>query len=108
MGIYPVETFEQDPKTGWLKREYDDFSGLKVTEYFEPVLRIEDRKDCFCCSCDEVEGSDAACRNHGHYGKRPCEEHNMPGFVWEDSDEMPDSVQEVRRKQRARMIDVAD
>lgn len=62
--------------------------------------------DCFCCSCnDHGDGlitSDSACRNHGFYGKRPCELHNMPGYVWEDTEEMPESVQVKRAADKAR------
>ena len=54
------------------------------------------RLDCWCCTCDERPGSDAACRNHGYYGKRPCEQHGTEGYFWEDTDEMPESVQAYR------------
>ena len=66
--------------------------------------RETERLECFCCTCDEDYYSghvstDAACRNHGYYGKRPCDIHNLPGYTWEDTDEMPDSVLTVRKKQ---------
>lgn len=55
------------------------------------------RYECFCCTC--YDGTDAACRNHGYYGKRPCDIHNLPGYIWEGTDEMPESVLTIRRKQ---------
>lgn len=62
------------------------------------------RLECFCCTCDDDyytghQTMDAACRNHGYYGKRPCDIHNLPGYAWEDTNEMPESVMTVRKKQ---------
>lgn len=95
MGIYPIERFRRN-SDGTLVRTYDDFSGLKVTTIYQPIVTIEERDNCFCCSCSR-DGDDAACRNHGYYGKRPCEDHNMPGSPWEDTGEMPESVQAMRK-----------
>jgi len=96
MGIYPHETFKWLPN-GILERTYNDFSGVEVTTYFQPILEIEVRTDCFCCSC-ESEGSDPACRNHGWAAKRPCEVHGTEGVPWDDEPEhMPESVQQYRK-----------
>lgn len=102
---YPLDQFIPNPD-GTLTREYDDFSGKRVTTIYQPILVIEERDDCFCCSCGEREGSDPACRSHGDYGKRPCEEHGMPGYTWEDegggdSGVMPASVQAARAGDRS-------
>jgi hypothetical protein len=62
----------------------------------------KERLECFCCTCEDHEWGntmDAACRNHGYYGKRPCDIHNLPGYTWEDSNEMPESVLTIRKKQ---------
>lgn len=60
---------------------------------------VKERTDCYCCSCADSQGGDAACRNHGWAAKRPCETHNMPGETWEnDSNVMPHSVQMERRR----------
>jgi hypothetical protein len=68
---------------------------------------VEERSDCFCCSCNEhYSSSDPACRNHGFAAKRPCETHNLPGSEWDDFGiegdtevgTMPESVQAVRRR----------
>lgn len=101
MGIYPTENWEQDRKTGLLYHVYNDFSGLKVTTVYQPIIEHHERTDCYCCSCGDREGSDPACRNHGYYGTRPCELHGTSGSPWEDTGEMPLSVQEQRRLDRA-------
>lgn len=72
--------------------------GLEWTATIPAEAWTEKRDNCFCCSCGDNEGSDSACRNHGHAGTRPCELHNMPGSPWEDSDEMPISVQQERAR----------
>lgn len=60
--------------------------------------RETERLACHCCTCDD-DGMDAACRNHGFYGQRPCDIHNLPGYTWEGTDEMPESVLTIRKKQ---------
>ncbi|WNO27771.1 hypothetical protein SEA_HUWBERT_19 [Microbacterium phage Huwbert] len=110
----------------FLRREYDNSiyevertqmsNGAFVRErmvtieaVFERVVwasdwRETERLTCHCCTCDEDYWSgyttnDPACRNHGFAGTRPCDIHNLPGSTWEDTDEMPDSVLTVRKKQ---------
>lgn len=78
--------------------------GYSERVVWESKWQEKERWDCYCCTCDYDDGypgNDAACRNHGHYGKRPCENHNTPGYTWEDTNEMPDSVQVYRAKQEA-------
>lgn len=69
---------------------------------FERVVWASDWREtkriaCHCCTCDD--SMDAACRNHGFYGQRPCDIHNLPGYAWEGTDEMPDSVMVFRKQQ---------
>lgn len=69
------------------------------TSYWQETVRVA----CFCCTCDPYSGTtsaDAACRNHGFYGSRPCDIHNLPGYPWEGTDEMPESVLTIRQKQK--------
>lgn len=92
-------------------KRVDLTNGSFVTErkvtlegYYERVVweskwQEKERYECFCCTCPDYGGVDAACRNHGYYGKRPCDIHNLPGYTWEDTNEMPDSVLTVRAKQ---------
>ncbi|AVR56891.1 hypothetical protein PBI_TRISCUIT_18 [Microbacterium phage Triscuit] len=59
---------------------------------------------CHCCTCDEDYWSghttnDPYCRNHGFYGTRPCDIHNLPGSMGEEDTKMPDSVLIVRKQQ---------
>lgn len=60
------------------------------------------RTNCWCCSCEVMDSdlgtvrTDAACRTHGWWGRRPCEEHGMPGEINPEG-EMPATVQERRR-----------
>ncbi|MEG2887262.1 MAG: hypothetical protein RR853_09065 [Aurantimicrobium sp.] len=59
---------------------------------------------CHCCTCDEdyytgQQYNDPYCRNHGYYGERPCDIHNLPGMLGEEDTEMPDSVLTVRKQQ---------
>jgi hypothetical protein len=60
--------------------------------------RETERLACHCCTCGEDGSMDAACRNHGFYGERPCDIHNLPGYPWEGTNEMPDSVLTVRKQ----------
>ena len=84
--------FNMDTKfTQWL--EYREEPGVVYKRSVIATEWIEhDRNDCFCCSCPDVGASDHACRNHGFYGRRPCEFHNLPGLKDEDG-VMPHSVQ---------------
>jgi hypothetical protein len=78
--------------TQWVERQdcvgYVRERTVTATEWVEV-----ERTDCHCCSCS-VDGFavDPHCRNHGYYGERPCELHNMPGTAGDDGI-MPDSVQ---------------
>jgi len=97
MGLYPRTDFSMNDQ-GQLVQTFDDFSGAVRTIIYVPIVEFVTRTDCFCCSCGDPEGSDPACRNHGFAAKRPCEEHGMPGSVWDDDDTMPDSVQKERAR----------
>lgn len=43
---------------------------------------------CYCCTCREDDygmlSNDAACRNHGFAGTRPCDIHGTAGSEWDD------------------------
>lgn len=56
--------------------------GVTWRRTLTPSDWVEERTDCFCCSCGE--GSDPACRNHGFAAQRPCDIHNLPGSEWDD------------------------
>lgn len=110
LGIYPERfTHSHKPITldgryilgeQWVEEERTP--GLIRTRDVHAGPWFETRTNCFCCSCGDREGSDAACRNHGYYGVRPCEKHGMPGYAWEGTEEMPESVQAERARQAAR------
>lgn len=102
MGIYPTDEFKSKWGSDLITRTENWFDGKVKTTYYMPILVIEERTNCFCCSCGDREGSDPACRNHGFAATRPCEEHDMPGSVWDDDGTMPESVQEIRRQEKAR------
>ena len=99
MSIYPYVSWDRklDSDLNWIIVRTEKTPGLKVIETYTLESRQEHRTDCFCCSCGEF-GTDGACRNHGGYGKRPCEEHNMPGSPWEGTNDMPESVQAERKR----------
>lgn len=100
MGIYPTlknVDFSQHPDGRWSWTEVESVPGLIRRRRVVAEPWVEERTNCFCCSCDELS-SDPACRNHGFAGTRPCEVHNMPGQPWDHSGEMPDSVQAHRVK----------
>lgn len=86
--------------------EVTELPGVKTIRNITAGVRREERTDCFCCTCGDDALSDAACRNHGYYGKRPCDIHNMPGQVWDqepgDTSEpvMPMPVKEYREAVR--------
>lgn len=99
MGIYPDEkfwsVFNRRSRTwkGMFKKADDPAAQICFEEWSEPGLKrfkvyelicvFEERTDCYCCSCGDG-GHDAACRNHGWAGRRPCELHNMPGEKYGD------------------------
>lgn len=106
MGLYPVMEVERYGNVVAIRQ--NDFSGLVVTRYYQEIMTIEERTNCFCCSCGD-RLNDPACRNHGFAGRRPCLEHDMPGSPWDDDmiygpgekpadykPEMPESVQWMR------------
>jgi len=100
MGIYANENYRKD-KNGNLVHTHE-IPGVTTTTIYIPVVTIEHRDNCYCCSCYENENGyvgnmDVYCRNHGWDGARPCELHDMPG-----SPENIDSVQTVRREQALR------
>lgn len=108
MGIYPDIVFST-PDGRPLSAEGASYKdeiiitrsrpGVTTARRYKLVDEVVERSDCFCCSCGDREGSDMACRNHGHglAGERPCEVHNMPGKPDEDG-VMPESVQKARNR----------
>ena len=116
MGIYATQREELQRGNTVLVRTIDPGYGLEITEVWQLVATFENRKNCFCCSCGDREGTDVACRNHGWAAQRSCEKHGMPGQLWgeemcndlkhhgrqiHDEDctygKMPKSVQEVEK-----------
>lgn len=101
MGIYPTSDYKPG-HNGSLVRTYSE-PGIEIVTVYMPVLQIENRTECFCCSCPDYS-HDPACRNHGFAAKRPCELHDMPGSTWDpefmdgEEDIMPESVQAHRAK----------
>jgi hypothetical protein len=91
MGIYPTVTWEKQVRNApdgseekvIVTRVHHE-PGLEIIETFERVSVVENRTDCFCCTCGDRAGSDPACRNHGYAGRRPCDIHNLPGQEWDD------------------------
>lgn len=111
MGIYPETKYLSPlhPGVERLQPTWNDGPMIQVVS--EPGLTrkrtltpgpwVEERTNCFCCSCREFGGADPACRNHGWAATRPCEKHKMPGSPWDiDGDEydgvMPVSVEKAR------------
>lgn len=101
MGIYPDETYKRGADNTLIHTH--DEPGLQIIRYYKEILVIENRTECFCCSCPDYS-HDPACRNHGFAAKRPCELHDMPGSTWDpefmdgEEDIMPESVQAYRAK----------
>jgi hypothetical protein len=95
MGIYPDKKLTPT-STGYI--EEIRAPGLIRRRELTASKWTEERSDCFCCSCDDDSSvADPACRNHGWWGKRPCEAHSMPGAK-DDEGVMPISVQAKRSK----------
>jgi len=106
MGIYPERSttgYERldDGQERWTEIERTPGLNRRRTVVAQPW--VDERTDCYCCSCGELEGSDAHCRNHGFDGRRPCELHQMPGqechpedFGVDGEPYMPASVQAYR------------
>lgn len=82
MGIYADERWEPFNNHRSVTY-YRETPGLKEILVYELVLKVEEWEDCFCCSCGDRDGPDAACRNHGFAGRRPCDRHQMPGEPWD-------------------------
>ena len=103
MGIYPDERYQKQ-RNGNLVHTVNT-PGLLVTTVYVPVVTIESRDNCYCCSCFEADDQgtqrDPYCRNHGWMGERPCEDHDMPGTVDEDMEALV-SVQAKRRSHDVR------
>jgi hypothetical protein len=112
VGQIHVESFTKHPDGSESWKEYDTReSGVKRlrTVYASAWAEIE-RTNCFCCTCP-ANNTDPHCRNHGFAGRRPCEEHNLPGTKYQQEhidnktgslfrvDVMPQSVQAYRREQ---------
>lgn len=111
-GHHLVDSFTRHPDGSESWKEYDTReSGVKKmrTIYASEWVVIE-RYDCYCCTCRN-SNPDPHCRNHGFAGRRPCEEHLMPGKHYEQehidrktgailrAEVMPQSVQAYRREQ---------
>lgn len=96
MSIYPVEGLTKNPD-GTLTETWH-VPGLTRTRILNPGDWVEERTNCFCCSCDDYS-HDPYCRNHGFAGTRPCDTHKMPGAADEDG-EMPESVDVVNARRR--------
>lgn len=108
-GIYPTRTTHDNysmPGGGeaWIEDEHTP--GLIRRRQVFATEWVEIRTDCFCCSCPDDVRIDVACRNHGYYAKRPCEKHGMDGYAWEDTDEMPESVQKERERLRVSRLEI--
>lgn len=94
--------YDLDTKlTTWEETRHE--TGYELTRTVTATEWVEtNRTDCYCCSCPEEGGADAYCRNHGFAGERPCETHNLPGYIDEHFTpgltKMHDSVQEVWRR----------
>lgn len=111
MGIYPEyrKANVQHVGAGALTwTEYRETPGLvEERECTATGWTVKERTDCYCCSCGDHPGSDAACRNHGFAAQRPCDEHNLPGQPWDDNGspswagKMPVSVQQYRNGNRS-------
>ena len=96
MGIYANERWVKRTD-GLVEYYYDGGFGIETVTVFTPIAAFENRVACYCCTCGEREGSDAACRNHGWAAVRPCLFHDMPGSEWDeevgDAGQMPMSVE---------------
>ena len=108
MGIYPDEKWERklDKDLQYFAVHTIKTPGLLVTETYELLFSVEDRTDCFCCSCHDGPGgfgtsNDPYCRNHGWAASRPCELHGMPGQE-DENGVMPDSVQAQNKRNEER------
>jgi hypothetical protein len=95
MGIYPDTTYTVN-RDGTLTRTVKA-PGITRTVVYAPIVELEHRTDCYCCSCGDQPGSDPYCRNHGYAGERPCTVHGMPG-----DDPALESVQDHLQKKFAR------
>lgn len=101
MGLYP--DFSSKPANthyvqAWVEFREDPGVTWHRTVTASPWSEYT-RTDCYCCSCNDwYLSTDCYCRNHGWYGRRPCEVHEMPGEAGDDGS-MPESVQvEVQRQ----------
>jgi hypothetical protein len=95
VGIYPTVTTSRPGNRTYTTAV--ETPGLKVTYVYELICVVEERTDCFCCSCsDEESTNDPYCRNHGWAAKRPCDIHDMPGDLRDDFDEPITPVQAYR------------
>jgi hypothetical protein len=98
-----------DGSQSW--KEYETEPGvIKLRTVYASAWAEVERNNCFCCSCP-ANNPDPHCRNHGWAGRRPCEDHKLPGTKYEQEhidnktgsllrvDVMPQSVQAYRREQ---------
>lgn len=106
MGIYLETRYEGQDDTLLVRT---GTPGLETVSVYQLVATIENRTNCYCCSCPDEGPTDMACRNHGFAASRPCEYHNMPGQTWGEEmmgttsyGTMPLSVQAVRAQRAER------
>lgn len=88
MGFYPQESYDHRSRS-IIKTVSQP--GLEVVYIFELVATIENRTNCYCCSCpdDPYPKNDINCRNHGWYGTKPCAVHQMDGINGETGEVIP-------------------
>lgn len=98
MGIYPKTDFTKEGDL--LVKTYNGFDGKIVKTYYQQILVIEERTNCYCCSCGDREGSDPYCRNHGYgYGERHCDVHDIgDGIGYDPETDRPFPLASVQWK----------
>jgi hypothetical protein len=94
--------YHYDAATGvmeWDEVRWDD-GVIEQRHLTTTSWSMVQRTNCWCCSCAHQEGDDPSCRNHGWWGRRPCELHAMAGET-SRQDVIPDSVEVCLRKRNA-------
>lgn len=85
MGIYPNLSYKEvrgRPGAESQLHVVTEIPGYTRTVIYAALAVVEERTNCFCCSCGEY-AIDPACRNHGWAATRPCGLHGMPGQTWQ-------------------------
>ncbi len=81
---YRTEMIRKDVEkvgNGEIWTEIVSETGVVRTRQVTAGPWVENRSDCYCCSCVNEDQRDFYCRNHGYMGRRACEIHNMPATV---------------------------